>query len=114
MKKSHGQFDATHLVDRRLDFRRCQQNLHVLDAKVADTNAPVVSSQIVLQYYLVNYSLSKSFFLDFLHLRPTCRDVGYCQTWGMDQIKVNIRYPKLFHSKRHKSTGSKLRQNIHC
>jgi hypothetical protein len=84
MKESLMHFDATHLVDRRLDFCRCYQNLHVFDAKVADTNAPAVSSQLVLQDYFTNHSLSKSVFLDLLHLRPTCGDVRYCQARGMD------------------------------
>jgi hypothetical protein len=79
MKKSPGQLDATHLVDCRLDFRRRYQNLHVFHAKVADTNAPAVLRQFVVQNYLAGHSLSKSIFLDLFHLRPTCGDVRYCQ-----------------------------------
>lgn len=95
---------TTYLVDRRFDFCRCQQNFHVLDTKVADTNAPAFQSQIVRLQQSQNHLLSESVCLDLLHLCPTCWDIWYCQTRGVDKIKVNVRHPKLFRSKNHEST----------
>jgi hypothetical protein len=77
----------------------------MLDAKIADTNAPAVASQIVIRLQLANHLLSKSVFLDLFHLRPTCGDVGYCQARRVNQVKVNVRYPELCSGKCHESTG---------
>ena len=84
----------TDLVHSWLDFSGSKQCLEFLFVKVADTNAPICFVSKESRGYRKSTPCQTSF-VDLFHLAPSCWDIGNSETWRMNEVQVNIRYPKL-------------------